>query len=147
MIGTSWGIYGLLRKNLNVSPSVGLLYECFLISIFSLPYLIYIYFKGFGYFLNHDSFTSIFLILTGAVTLFPLFLFNLGIKHIQLGYAGVLFYLAPTFHFITSVFILKEDLQIEKLISFIIIWIGIVIFIYDVIIKEKINVSNTQSPN
>ncbi len=144
LIGTSWAIYGLLRKKINVPPSVGLLYECFFISIFSLPYLTYVYIIGSGYFLNYNSYTSILLILTGAVTLFPLLLFNLGIKHIQLGYAGVLFYLAPTFHLITSIFILKEDLQFEKLIAFIIIWIGIIIFIYDVIIKEKINVNNTQ---
>ena len=82
-------------------------------------------------------YTTIFLILTGAVTIFPLFFFNLGIKHISLGYAGVLFYLAPTFHFVTSVFILNEELQLVKLISFLIIWIGIIIFIIDVIIKEE----------
>ena len=103
----------------------------------SFPYLFYIYFKGLGFFLNYNSYTTIFLILTGAVTIFPLFFFNLGIKHISLGYAGVLFYLAPTFHFVTSVFILNEELQLVKLISFLIIWIGIIIFIIDVIIKEE----------
>ncbi len=137
LIGTTWGIYGLLRKQINVRPALGLLYECSVISLFSFPYLIYIYIKGSGFFLNYNSFTTIFLIMTGIVTIFPLFFFNLGIKHISLGYAGVLFYLAPTFHFITSVFILKEELHLVKLISFFIIWIGIIIFIIDVIIKEK----------
>ncbi len=137
LIGTTWAIYGLLRKQINVSPAVGLFYECFVISLISFPYLFYIYFKGLGFFLNYNSYTTIFLILTGAVTIFPLFFFNLGIKHISLGYAGVLFYLAPTFHFVTSVFILNEELQLVKLISFLIIWIGIIIFIIDVIIKEE----------
>ena len=27
LIGTSWGIYGLLRKQINVSSEIGLLYE------------------------------------------------------------------------------------------------------------------------
>ena len=137
LIGTTWAIYGLLRKQINVSPALGLFYECFVISLISFPYLFYIYFKGLGFFLNYNSYTTIFLILTGAVTIFPLFFFNLGIKHISLGYAGVLFYLAPTFHFVTSVFILNEELQLVKLISFLIIWIGIIIFIIDVIIKEE----------
>ena len=137
LIGTTWGIYGLLRKQINVEPALGLLYECFVISLFSLPYLIYIYYKGTGFFLNYNTFTTVFLILTGGVTIFPLFFFNLGIKHISLGYAGVLFYLAPTFHFLTSVFILKEELELVKLISFLIIWIGIIIFILDVILKEN----------
>ena len=73
------------------------------------------------------------LFLTGIVTIIPLFFFNLGLRYTTLGLAGVLFYIAPSFHFITSVFILDEYLQIEKIIAFIIIWVGISIFIYDAI--------------
>ena len=46
---------------------------------------------------------------------------------------SVLFYLAPTFHFITSVFILGETLVFAKLISFFVIWIAIGIFIIDIL--------------
>ena len=138
LIALTWGIYGVLRKKIDVSPSIGLLYESFFLSIFAIPYLIFIHNNGYGYFLNYNSFTTIFLILTGLVTIFPLFFFNLGIKNIPLGFAGVLFYLAPTFHFITSVFILNEDLILSKFISFLIIWIAIAIFIIDEIRKEKL---------
>ena len=60
LIGTSWGIYGLLRKQIDVSPEIGLFYESFLITLFSFPYLIYLFYQGSGYFLNYDSFTSFF---------------------------------------------------------------------------------------
>jgi len=76
------------------------------------------------------------LILTGVVTIFPLFFFNLGLKYIPLGLAGVLFYIAPSFHFITSFFFLGEYMEFEKIIAFIIIWIAVGIFIYDVIKKN-----------
>ena len=143
LIGSTWAVYGLLRKQINVSPSIGLLYESFVITILSLPYLIYIYQIGEGSFLSIDNKTTFFLILTGAVTIFPLFFFNLGLKFIQLGLAGVLFYLAPSFHFITSVFILGEDILIFKLITFIIIWLAILLYIYDTM-KIRIIESNTQ---
>ena len=94
--------------------------------------------KGYGYFLNYNSYTSTLLIFTGLVTIFPLFFFNLGIKNIELGFAGVLFYLAPTFHFVTAIFILNENLMIAKLIAFIIIWIAIALFIFDQLRKEKL---------
>ena len=68
-----------------------------------------------------------------ALNVFGEFFFNLGLKYIQLGLAGVLFYLAPSFHFLTSVFILGEDIFFAKLISFIIIWIGIVLYIFDTV--------------
>ena len=137
LIGSTWAIYGLLRKQINVSPSIGLLYESFVITLLSLPYLIFIYKIGEGSFFTVNIKTTIFLILTGLVTIFPLFFFNLGLKYIQLGLAGVLFYLAPSFHFLTSVFILGEDIFFAKLISFIIIWIGIVLYIFDTVRNQS----------
>ena len=143
LIGTTWAIYGLLRKQINVSASTGLLYETFFITLISIPYLFYIYYSGENSFFTINLKTTLFLILTGAVTIFPLFFFNLGLKFIQLGLAGVLFYLAPSFHFITSIFILGEDILMVKLFSFIIIWIAIFIYIYDTLKKET-NANNTQ---
>ena len=143
LIGSTWAIYGLLRKQVNVSPSIGLLYESFVITLISLPYLIYLFVNSESSFLTVDYKTTLFLILTGAVTIFPLFFFNSGLKFIQLGLAGVLFYLAPSFHFITSVFILDEDILTAKLISFIIIWFGIFLYIYSTF-KERIIENKTQ---
>ena len=143
LIGSTWAIYGLLRKQINVSPSIGLLYESFIITLISLPYLIYLFVNSESSFLTVDYKTTLFLILTGAVTIFPLFFFNSGLKYIQLGLAGVLFYLAPSFHFITSVFILGEDILTAKLISFIIIWIGIILYIYSTF-KERVIENKTQ---
>ena len=139
LIGTTWAVYGLLRKQIKVSPATGLLYESGLITIFALPYLIYLSFLDIGYISITFNFTTIMLILTGADTIFPLFFFNLGLKYIPLGLAGVLFYIAPSFHFITSLFVLNEYIEFEKIIAFILIWIGVVIFIYDVIKKNKLS--------
>ena len=75
LIGSTWAIYGLLRKQINVSPSIGLLYESFVITLISLPYLIYLFVNSESSFLTVDYKTTLFLILTGAVTIFPLFFF------------------------------------------------------------------------
>ena len=144
LIGTTWAVYGLLRKQIKVSPATGLLYESGFITLFALPYLIYLSFLDIGYISITFSFTTIMLILTGAVTIFPLFFFNLGLKYIPLGLAGVLFYIAPSFHFITSLFVLGENMEFEKIIAFILIWIGVAIFIYDVIKDKEIILNKTQ---
>ena len=144
VIGTTWAVYGLLRKQIKVSPATGLLYESGFISIFALPYLIYLSLLDIGYISIAINFTTIMLILTGAVTIFPLFFFNLGLKYIPLGLAGVLFYIAPSFHFITSLFVLGENMEFEKIIAFILIWIGVAIFIYDVIKDKEIILNKTQ---
>ena len=139
LIGTTWAIYGLLRKQISVSPATGLLFESGLITVIALPYLIYLSVLDIGFMSLSLSYTSIMLILTGTVTIFPLFFFNLGLKHIPLGLAGVLFYIAPSFHFITSVFILGEYMQVEKFLAFLIIWMGVGIFIYDAIKTNKLS--------
>ena len=139
LIGTTWGIYGLLRKQIEVSPATGLLYESGLITLFALPYLIYLNHIDVGYFNLNFSYISIMLFFTGIVTIIPLFFFNLGLRYTTLGLAGVLFYIAPSFHFITSVFILDENLEIEKIAAFIIIWIGISVFIYDTVKSRRLS--------
>ena len=144
IIGISWGVYGLLRKQINVSSEIGLLFESGLISIIAVPYLIYLNIESVGFFLKHSSSTSIFLILTGLITIFPLFFFNLGLKYIPLGFAGIIFFIAPSLHFITSIYILNESFSIPKLISFIIIWIAVIIFVTSIFKEEKINENNTQ---
>lgn len=139
LIGTTWGVYGLLRKQIEVSPATGLLYESGLITLIALPYLIYLNHLEIGYFSFNLSYISVMLFLTGIVTIIPLFFFNLGLRYTTLSLAGVLFYIAPSFHFITSVFILGENLVNEKFIAFIIIWVGVSIFIYDVVRNSKLS--------
>tara|TARA_B100000085_G_scaffold130186_1_gene118556 strand:- start:981 stop:1865 length:885 start_codon:yes stop_codon:yes gene_type:complete len=139
LIGTTWGVYGLLRKQIEVSPATGLLYESGLITLIALPYLIYLNHLEIGYFSFNLSYISVMLFLTGIVTIIPLFFFNLGLRYTTLSLAGVLFYIAPSFHFITSVFILGENLVNEKFIAFIIIWLGVSIFIYDVIRNSRLS--------
>ena len=139
LIGTTWGVYGLLRKQIEVSPATGLLYESGLITLIALPYLIYLNHLEIGYFSFNLSYISVMLFLTGIVTIIPLFFFNLGLRYTTLSLAGVLFYIAPSFHFITSVFILGENLVNEKFIAFIIIWVGVSIFIYDVVRNSRLS--------
>lgn len=139
LIGTTWGVYGLLRKQIEVSPATGLLYESGLITLIALPYLIYLNHLEIGYFSFNLSYISVMLFLTGIVTIIPLFFFNLGLRYTTLSLAGVLFYIAPSFHFITSVFILGENLVNEKFIAFIIIWVGVSIFIYDVLRNSRLS--------
>ena len=139
LIGTTWGVYGLLRKQIEVSPATGLLYESGLITLIALPYLIYLNHLEIGYFSFNLSYISVMLFLTGIVTIIPLFFFNLGLRYTKLSLAGVLFYIAPSFHFITSVFILGENLVNQKFIAFIIIWVGVSIFIYDVIRNSRLS--------
>ena len=130
-IGLTWSVYGLIRKKLPVNAEIGLLFESGIISLIAFPYLFLKFVNGEGVFIYSNSYDSFILIITGLFTILPLFFFNIGVKFLPLGLTGVIFFLVPTFHFITSILILNEEITNIKLITFTIIWFAVIIFIRD----------------
>ena len=63
------------------------------------------------------------------MTLIPLFMYIKGFELIGIGPASMIFFLTPTSQFFLSIFYLDQSIDIEKLISFIIIWIAVLIYL------------------
>ena len=61
------------------------------------------------------------------VTSVPLLLFNLGVKEIPYYFSGILMYINPTLQFLVGLVYFREALNVDQLIAFVIIWVGIVI--------------------
>ena len=74
---------------------------------------------------------SMFLLLAGPMTVIPLFLYVRGVELIGLGPTGMIFYITPTLQFILGYFYYNEDFSLIKLVSFIIIWIAVIIYLKD----------------
>ena len=72
---------------------------------------------------------SIYLFFAGFMTLVPLFMYIKGFELIGIGPASMIFFLTPTAQFFLSIFYLNQDLNSEKLISFIFIWIAVLIYL------------------
>ena len=137
-LATTWSLYGLLRKKIEVSSEVGLLVETSILFPLFILYCLFLYNDGTSHFKFNDI-TSIYLLIgAGLVTAIPLFFFNIGLKMIPLSIAGLIFYLVPTLQFLTSVFFLGEKISLLKIISFIIIWIAVIVFLYESIKTKKI---------
>lgn len=72
--------------------------------------------------------SSFWLIFSGAVTAVPLILFSAGARRIPLSLTGFIQYIGPTLMFILGIFLFKEPFDIDQLITFVFIWIGIIIY-------------------
>ena len=70
-------------------------------------------------------------ILAGPMTVIPLYLYVRGVELCGLGPTGMIFYITPTLQFILGYFLYNEPLNNEKLISFILIWIAVFIYLKD----------------
>ena len=131
IVALSWAFYNLVRKKINVDTDIGLLIESLFIFPFALVVFYLIVKNGFNDFnLSHPGF-SLFLILSGPMTVIPLFLYVRGVELIGLGPTGMIFYITPTLQFILGYFYYYEDFSLVKFISFIIIWIAVIIYLKD----------------
>ena len=86
---------------------------------------------GNNFFSPSDLKISFWLFLAGAMTLIPLYLYLKGVELAGLGPTGMIFFLAPTGQFLLGIFYYGEYLDINKLISFVIIWIAVIIYLKD----------------
>ena len=131
IVALSWGFYNLVRKKINIDTDIGLLIE----SLYILP------FAALAFYLiasnNHNDFQlsnppmMLFIFLAGPMTVIPLFLYVRGVELSGLGPTGMIFYITPTLQFLLGFFYYEEPFSITKLVSFIFIWIAVIIYLKD----------------
>ena len=131
IVALSWAFYNLVRKKINIDTDIGLLIESLFIFPFALIAFYFIAQKGLNDFNLSNPIFSLFLILAGPMTVIPLFLYVRGVELIGLGPTGMIFYITPTLQFILGYFYYNEEFSLVKLISFIIIWIAVIIYLKD----------------
>ena len=131
IVAFSWAFYNLIRKKINIDTDVGLLIE----SLFIFPFALFAFFlimkNGQNDFNLTNPGLSLFLLLAGPMTVVPLFLYVRGVELIGLGPTGMIFYITPTLQFILGYFYYNETFSIAKFVSFIIIWIAVIIYLKD----------------
>ncbi len=131
IVALSWAFYNLIRKKINVDTDVGLLIE----SLYILPFALIVFYlitkNGLNDFNLSNISLSLFLLLAGPMTVIPLFLYVRGVELIGLGPTGMIFYITPTLQFILGYFYYNEDFSLIKFLSFIIIWIAVIIYLKD----------------
>ena len=131
VVALSWGFYNLLRKKINVDTGIGLLIESLFILPFALIFFYFIVQQGLNDFTFSNPPLMLLLLLAGPMTVIPLFLYVRGVELCGLGPTGMIFYITPTFQFILGFFYYNEPFSITKLVSFILIWIAVFIYLKD----------------
>ena len=131
VVALSWGVYNLLRKTITVDTDIGLLIESLFILPFALISFYFIYKSGLNDFTLTNPSLLLLLLFAGPMTVIPLFLYVRGVEIIGLGPTGMIFYITPTLQFLLGYFYYNEIFSPEKLISFILIWIAVFIYLKD----------------
>jgi chloramphenicol-sensitive protein RarD len=128
VLALTFGCYGLFRKQIPVDPLTGLLVETALAAPVALAYLLHLGRHATLGFLHQGRQTDLLLVLLGVVTAVPLLMFAAGARRLPLATVGFLQYLAPTMTFVLAVFVFGEPLGVARIITFALIWAGIVVY-------------------
>lgn len=135
LLAFSFGLYGLIKKLVPIDAISSITIECIVTAPAGIIYLWYVIQQG------HNSFgmniSSLWIVFSGAVTAIPLILFSAGAKRIPLSLTGFLQYIGPTLMFILGVFVFKEPFDIHQFITFIFIWLGIIVYSISQYLKIK----------
>ena len=131
IVALSWGFYNLIRKKINVDTDIGLLIESLYILPFALISFYLIAINGYNDFQLSNPPMMLFIFLAGPMTVIPLFLYVRGVELCGLGPTGMIFYITPTLQFLLGFFYYDEPFSTAKLVSFIFIWIAVIIYLKD----------------
>ena len=131
LVAILWATYNLLRKLIKVETDIGLFIE----SLFILPIAIAVFYlifqKGMNDFSLANPKVMFYLFLAGPMTVIPLFLFIKGVEKCGLSASGMIFFITPTSQFLLGYFYYNEPFSTDKFISFILIWIAVLIYLRD----------------
>lgn len=135
----TFGFYGLIRKKVNLGSIVGLFVEILILMPFALAYIFYTYDISQMALFQSGSYIGWMLTLTGLVTVIPLLLFNGAATRMKLATLGFFQYIGPTMAFIVAIFLYNEPFNSDKFITFALIWVALIIFSLDSLLKKRKN--------
>jgi len=121
-VAVSFGLYGAIRKQVNIGAVEGLFVETLLMAPLALGWLIYSGWGGLG---QYGGRVDVFLLGAGVMTAVPLICYVVASRRLPLTALGLVFYLGPSCQLFVAICIFDEPLNPIQLFSFGLVWLGL----------------------
>lgn len=136
VLAITFGLYGLLKKTVDISAMFGLTVETLIVTPIALLYLAFLPEQAFDFQAPLTG-SNWLLVGAGIATAIPLLLFAAGTKSIPLSMVGFLQYISPTIMLLLGVFLYGEPFTTAHLIAFGFIWIALIVYLASVYRPKK----------
>lgn len=127
VLASTFGLYGLIKKRLDLGPVVSVSAEVLLLCPLGLGWLIYLH-TGQGGSFGQDLTQSLLLMAAGPITAMPLILFSYGARRLTMSTVGIVQYINPTLQFLVAVLIFGEPFGAVHMIAFALIWTALAVY-------------------
>lgn len=129
MLGSTFCLYGLIRKTVDVGATQGFFIEVLIIFIPAVAIAVWMGERGEALFLT-TTFYTLMLMGCGVLTAAALLFFSLAVRRIRYSTAGLMQYISPSLVFLTAVFIFGEPMDFWRWLSFALLWVALGIYTY-----------------
>ncbi|MEU6881938.1 EamA family transporter RarD [Streptomyces sp. NPDC046712] len=131
ILAFSFGVYGLVKKKVNIGGLESLAAETAVQFLPALAYLLWLGSQGSATFGAEGAGHAALLAATGIVTAAPLVCFGAAAIRVPLSTLGLLQYLAPLFQFSLGVLYFHEAMPPERWAGFSLVWLALTILTWD----------------
>jgi len=132
----SFGLYGIVRKQVDVGSLPGLTIESIILLLPAIA-IVWLHADNPAPSFGDGWFLSAAIAFSGVVTAIPLLLFAIAARRMDYSTLGFIQYLAPTIVFLLGFTVFNEELRPVQLGSFVLIWIAVAIFVADLWAKTR----------
>jgi chloramphenicol-sensitive protein RarD len=131
ILAFSFGIYGLLKKQVGVGSVESLTIETAALAPLALLFMAWYATTDDSAMASGDLRSVILLILLGPVTAIPLLAFGGAATRIPLSTLGLMQYFTPVFQFLIGVFVFGEAMSATRWLGFFLVWVSLVVMSWD----------------
>lgn len=136
-LALTFAIYSYLRKTAKATALAGLFVETLVLSPVALGYLTFLSISNGSLGPMADPYSLFLLMLTGPGTAIPLLLFAFAVQRLRLTTMGMLQYISPSIQFVLALVLFGEHLNVTRLVSFALIWLSLIIFTTDSVVRRR----------
>lgn len=129
IIGSSFAIYGAIKKNVKCNGLISTFIEAAFLTPFALLYILWAEMGAAGAVGTLEGMQFLLIPMSGIVTSIPLLLFSVGVAKVSMSLTGILMYINPTLQLLIGVLLYHETFDFAKAIMFVCVWIGVVLFV------------------
>ncbi|MGF1724856.1 EamA family transporter RarD [Photobacterium nomapromontoriensis] len=137
VMGGAFALYGLMKKYVNLDALSIMMIELITILPIALCFMLSDFWQQTSVFQSGDSSKIMLYLLSAPITLIPLVLFSLAVERTNLIMIGFIQYIEPSIQFLLAVIVFGEILLQVKVMSFGLIWLGLLLCIIDMSFKKR----------
>lgn len=137
LLALSFGLYGLIKRVIDIPASISLLGESAVLMLPALGYLLWLQADGSAHFVGYGGWHIFVTIAAGLVTAVPLLMFGAAARVLPLSLLGFIQYLNPLTQFLLGVLWAREAMSGARWAGFVVIWLALMVLSVEAVRRSR----------